>query len=311
MKKYSKRNAPPVPEEEEEDEVEVLSDEYLDDEDGDEEEEKAPILQDTKIRPKMSSAVATNIQRCLVLGTRSISKKDRHLIHDLYDIMPHSRGHNKVKVHEGLGTVMTELSEMHNCNMSLLLDGGKKGTTMWAAQYPDGPSAEFLLRSVSTTAELKMTGNCLKYSRPVLHFDYEFSVHPHLRIMQTLLTMVFGTPKNHAKSKPFFDHMISFFFYDNHIWFRHYQIATDGGKRDLIEIGPRFVMFPLMVFDGYYGGPVLWKNPVPPPIGLSGHLRDQKADAYRLRQEAKQRRITLDNTLPPLPEDDPLKHIFQ
>jgi len=183
---------------------------------------------------------------------------------------------------------------------------------MWVGQYPNGPSVTFLLRNVATTAELKMTGNCLKYSRPILHFDHEFTTHPHLRIVQTLLSMVFGTPKDHPKSKPFIDHIFSFFYYDGHVWFRNYQIASDSNNaQDLIEIGPRFVLYPLAIFDGYYGGPLLWKNATNIPNMAPTNHQDRKADAYRARQDAKARRSEINATLPPIPDADPLDAIFQ
>jgi ribosome biogenesis protein BRX1 len=77
---------------------------------------------------------------------------------------------------------------------------------------------------VTTTQELQMIGNCLKYSRAVLSFDKSFDEEPHLQIYKELLTDAFGVPKNHPKSKPFVDHMFCFYWVDNRIWFRHYQV---------------------------------------------------------------------------------------
>ena len=36
---------------------------------------------------------------------------------------------------------------------------------------PSGPSAKFLVENIHTLEELKLTGNCLKGSRPLLNFD--------------------------------------------------------------------------------------------------------------------------------------------
>jgi hypothetical protein len=35
---------------------------------------------------------------------------------------------------------------------------------------------------------------------------------------------IFGIPKDHRKSKPFYDHVFVFSIVDDHIWFRNYQV---------------------------------------------------------------------------------------
>lgn len=60
-------------------------------------------------------------------------------------------------------------------------------------------------------AELKLTGNHLKGSRPVLFFDAAFESAPHLKVIKEVMTQVFVTPKGHRKSKPFLDHVICFY----------------------------------------------------------------------------------------------------
>ena len=80
-----------------------------------------------------------------------------------------------------------------------------------------------LLSAVHTMAELKLSGNHLKGSRPVLSFDASFDQQPHLQLMKEMFTQSFATPRRHPKSKPFHDHVISFHFLDNRIWLRNYQ----------------------------------------------------------------------------------------
>jgi ribosome biogenesis protein BRX1 len=43
-------------------------------------------------------------------------------------------------------------------------------------------------------------------------------------LMKELLIQTFSTPKNHPKSKPFSDHILSFYILDEKIWFRNYQV---------------------------------------------------------------------------------------
>ena len=86
--------------------------------------------------------------------------------------------------------------------------------------------------------------------------------------MKEMLSNVFNTPKNHPKSKPFIDHVISFNYYDGRIWMRVYQILNqqeekftekdDIEKLVLIEIGPRITLFPIKAFEGSMGGESLW-----------------------------------------------------
>lgn len=119
-------------------------------------------------------------------------------------------------------------------------------------------------------SELKLSGNCLRFSRPFLSFDASFDdpKRPHLQLAKELLSHVFNTPKNHPKSKPFIDHCISFNFVDGRIFFRNYQILNqheeiftakdDIEKLVLIEIGPRFALNPIKAFQGSMGGEALW-----------------------------------------------------
>ena len=119
---------------------------------------------------------------------------------------------------------------------------------LWIGRFPDGPSAKFLvehgkentmncfnlidlfpflfLHLVHTSGELKCTGNCLKGSRHVLSFDHAFAEEPHLRLYRELLTHIFNVPRYHPKSKPCTDHIFSFIFSDEKIWFRNYQVHT-------------------------------------------------------------------------------------
>lgn len=80
--------------------------------------------------------------------------------------------------------------------------------------------------NIHTSDELKLSGNCLKFSRPLLSFDAGFDKSIHLRLMKELLLQIFNTPKNHPKSKPFIDHVLSFKLHDNKVWFRAYQVMN-------------------------------------------------------------------------------------
>ena len=72
--------------------------------------------------------------------------------------------------------------------------------------------------------------------------------------MKELLQQVFVTPKGHQKSKPFFDHVLSFTWCDNRIWLRNYQVVVALDKKKvteesvtLVEVGPRATLQPIKV----------------------------------------------------------------
>lgn len=89
----------------------------------------------------------------------------------------------------------------------------------------------------------------------MLNFDANFDTRPELQLMKEVLFQAFGTPRAHPKSKPFVDRIMSFFWMDERIWVRNYQVAWSEDKaepddHELVEIGPRFVMQPIRVFHG-------------------------------------------------------------
>lgn len=113
----------------------------------------------------------------------------------------------------------------------------KKDLYLWLSCVPNGPSVKFLVENVRTTAELKLTGNCLKSSRPILVFDptFEQDDKSHLQLFRELFVQTFGTPNQHPRSQPYIDKIFNFVYLNNRIWFRVYQIAEESGV--LAEVG--------------------------------------------------------------------------
>jgi ribosome biogenesis protein BRX1 len=117
--------------------------------------------------------------------------------------------------------------------------------------------------------------------------------------MKEMLHQAFNTPKNHPKSKPFIDHVISFNYYLGKIWFRQYQIVNqheekftekdDIEKLTLIEIGPRFTLLPIKIFDGTMSGDALWQSST---YITPAKLRSRKYDSFVKRREQKEVRKT-------------------
>lgn len=126
-----------------------------------------------------------------------------------------------------------------------------------------------------------MTGNCLKGSRPILSFDSTFDSGPHWALLKEMLTQSFGVPRTSRRVKPFIDHVMTFSVLDGKIWFRNFQIveqdpgmsvmtadqakasnkkSSTGHEPTIVEIGPRFVMTPIRIFEGAFGGSTLYEN---------------------------------------------------
>ena len=203
-----------------------------------------------------------NKQRCLILCSRGAVAAYRHLMGDIRALLPHHKKDVKLDTKRDL-TAINEIAEMKSCNTALFFEFRKrKDLYLWASATPFGPSVKFLVQNVHTMEELRLTGNCLKGSRPILSFDAAFDKEPHLRVLKELFISIFGTPLGHPKSKPFVDHVLNFSILDGRIWFRNYQIvegdlnekrlAKDVQKgvvtNKLVEIGPRFVLQPIRIF---------------------------------------------------------------
>ncbi|KAH9423380.1 Ribosome biogenesis protein BRX1 [Dermatophagoides pteronyssinus] len=230
-----------------------------------------------------------NKQRVLVLASRGITYRDRHLMNNLKTLMPHSKSEPKMETKDP-NLVLNEICEIRNCNKCIFFENRKrKDLYMWFANIPNGPTAKFLVENIHTMEELRMTGNCLKSSRPFLSFDPKFESEPYLTLLRELFTQIFGTPKSHPKSQPFFDHVFTFTLLDHRIWFRNYQILDEKGS--LAEIGPRFCLNLIKIFDGSFMGRVLYSNPH--YISPNKHrilIKQAAADKYRQRLESKQQR---------------------
>jgi len=230
-----------------------------------------------------------NKQRVLVFCQRGINFRARHLMLDMRSLMPHSRADNKLDRKDKL-SIINEVSEMKNCNKCVFFEmRKKKDIYMWVSNVPHGPSARFLVENVHTMDELKLTGNCLKGSRPVLSFDKKFDSAVHYQLLKETFLQIFGTPNHHPKSKPFIDRVMNFAIVDNRIWIRNYQIVNQNDM-SMTEIGPRLVLNLIRIFNGSFFGSTLYKNPH--YVSPNEHRRNiRKSAAYRYmnKQNAKER----------------------
>ncbi|KAG2200079.1 hypothetical protein INT47_007724 [Mucor saturninus] len=259
---------------------------------------KAAELVKTKSNDRKSKDKRINKQRVMMLSSRGVTFRYRHLLTDLESLLPHSKKDAKLDTKNNL-YVLNELADLNNCNNAVFFEVRKKQDLyVWMAKTPNGPSVKFHLQNLHTMDELKMTGNCLKGSRHILSFDKTFDSAPHWGLLKELLGQVFNVPKGSRRSKPFVDHVLSFSIVDNKVWFRNYQIVeknvlnTPGfnplDKEDisLVEIGPRFCLTPIRIFEGSFGGPTVFENPeFVHPNFVRQALRKDKLQKYSLRQK--------------------------
>ena len=180
-----------------------------------------------------------------------------------------------------------------------------KDLYIWLSKPPNGPTVKLHCQNVHTMEELNFPGNCLKGSRPVLSFDAKFETQAHLRVLKEVLTQAFGVPQGSRKVKPFVDHVVGFTIAEEKVWVRCYQISetegskgkseeqqpatkTNRGETDisLVEIGPRFVLTPIVILEGSFGGPVIYENKeFVSPNQVRADLRRAKAGRYNRRAE--------------------------
>jgi ribosome biogenesis protein BRX1 len=115
------------------------------------------------------------------------------------------------------------------------------------------------------------------------------------------------------------------------IWVRNYQIVEekpdnalqarlakksqpeatiDDAATSVVEIGPRFVLNPIRIFRGSFGGQSLFQNPdFVSPNEIRSAQGKRKGDAYMDRKEAQKKRNMRESELV-LPAD-PLASVFR
>ncbi|KAG4430622.1 hypothetical protein IFR05_013898 [Cadophora sp. M221] len=261
-----------------------------------------------------ANGVKKNKQRVLILSSRGITYRHRHLLNDLASLLPHGRKDAKLDTKSKLYQ-LNELAELYNCNNVFFFEARKgKDLYLWMSKAPNGPTVKMHMQNLHTMEELHFTGNCLKGSRPILSFDSTFDSEPHLRVLKELFLHIFGVPKGARKAKPFIDHVMGFTLADGKIWIRNYQISeteaskiitsdpttsegtpklkekhTKGGKEteiSLVEIGPRFVLTPIVIQEGSFGGPIIYENKeFVSPNQVRSEIRQKKAGRYNARAE--------------------------
>lgn len=137
--------------------------------------------------PDPASREWKNRQRTLVMCSRGLGGRMRHLVDDLCNLIPNTKRESKVQRKDAI-KVIDDIAYERSCNNCMFWEQRKQQDLyLWLSKSPVGPSAKFLVQNISTTDELKLSGNCLKYSRPLLSFDEGFDSTTAMRVQKELL----------------------------------------------------------------------------------------------------------------------------
>ena len=208
--------------------------------------------------PRASSWGGTS--RCLLLGTRGLKARHRHLLRDLLHILPHGQSGPKVGAKQGLSAI-AKLCEDTDCTSAVLLDArDTQRLYLWAVGCPNGPSAMFRVLNVHTVAELNLSARRVLQVRNLLSFDSGFEACAERRLLKALLARMFSVPDLEAGCRCALrvKHTLIFSFVDGRIWVRVFRNTKDAhGELGVEEIGPRLVLQPVRLIACCFGGAVL------------------------------------------------------
>lgn len=248
---------------------------------------------------------------------------------DLCALLPHTHKESKLdtkKKTAGYNLLLNSLADLHSCNVIFFLEAKKNGQDLylWLSRPPNGPTIKFHMNNLHTMGELGtgFAGNCLKGGRGLVVFDKSFEQqdlgtgNEYRGLIREMLRGVFCVPKRGVKGmKPFVDRIIGIFGVDGKIWIRVYEIRESeaGSKKDeeegatkkalpkgqaaqpevsLVEIGPRFVLTPIVILEGSFGGPVIYENKeFVSPNQVRREIRISKAGRYAQRRDVQTDRV--------------------
>jgi ribosome biogenesis protein BRX1 len=269
-----------------------------------EEEVKKENIKEKVISSSNTNKNWVNKTRTLIVASRGVSHQERHLVNDLINLIPNSKKECKIE-RDIASEELNNICYMHSCKFCIYFEHRKRELVMWLFKSPGGPLAKFAVTNIHALNEIKLMGNCIKYSRPLLSFDKSFDEQEHLKLIKEMFIQTFNSPRGHPKTRPFYDHQISFYNINNQIFIRVYQILneikekfTNSDQEDkiqLLEIGPRFSLNLIRIFSDSLGGKTLYlnKNYIAP-----GVLIKRKIDNFKKRKIKEQsEKIDLQNKL--------------
>lgn len=267
-------------------------------------------------RNKMEGGIVKTNSKILVLSSRGTTHIQRHLMNDIIQTLAHAKRDAKFDTKSQLYQ-LNELSDLYGCNVIMFFEARKKQDLyLWLSRASQGPTIKFYCQNLFTMDELNLHGNSMLGTAPILSFSHHFDSIPHLKLAQRLLESAFS-PVQSKKVRPFVDRVTTFTFADDRIWYRNWEIkrrsvekkndvANDLDQQvELVEIGPRFVLTPILVMEGSFQGPVIYENKrYVSPNQVRSILKDQHAHKYKRRADAAAQRHV--RSIVNKPDPDPL-----
>lgn len=227
-----------------------------------------------------------NKQRTILLSSKGTNQKERQLIKDFIQILPHCKTDSKLEKRE-IQEQIKSICQMNSATNYMYFENRGKKTFLYIGKYPEGPTIKYLIKNCVAGNDLRYTGNCLKSSRPILSFGSEFQNNIQKKLEKNLWVDILNVPNNHPKSQPFVDKIFAFNYVKGISYFRNYQIKQNGHKTtdvELIEIGPRMNLELIRVFSGVLGGETLYKNPNFVSATEERRLKNKKIDKIRKKK---------------------------
>lgn len=112
--------------------------------------------QEYKARLQRIKSGYTNKQKTLVLSSRGITHRYRHLMMDILQLLPHARKDSKLDTKQKL-YVLNEIADMKDCSNCVFFEV-RKGSDLylWFAKVPNGPSLKFHVLNGTFEASRKL-----------------------------------------------------------------------------------------------------------------------------------------------------------
>lgn len=83
----------------------------------------------------------------MIVASRGITYRDRHLMNNLKTLMPHSKSEPKMETKDP-NVALNEMCEIRNCNKCIFFENRRRQDLyMWMGNVPNGPTAKFLVEN--------------------------------------------------------------------------------------------------------------------------------------------------------------------
>jgi ribosome biogenesis protein BRX1 len=105
------------------------------------------VSNDSMPSQKEPDGAKKNKQRVLILTSRGVTYRHRHLLNDIVSMMPHGRKESKWESKKKLQE-LNEIAELLNCNSILFFEARKRQDLyLWLSRAPNGPCVKFHLHN--------------------------------------------------------------------------------------------------------------------------------------------------------------------